>query len=112
MPQATTQRKPLVGTRIGQVTSDKRDQTATVVFTYKRKLPKYGKYVKRRTVYQVHDPNNECVVGDTVEISPCRPISKTKSWRLVRIVEESAARHDAERAAAAADAAPAEGAEQ
>ncbi|MBI1372883.1 MAG: 30S ribosomal protein S17 [Phycisphaera sp.] len=107
---STNIRKPLVGTRIGKVASDKRDQTIKVVFTYKRKVPKYGKYVRQRTVYHVHDPNNEAFEGDTVEIAPCRPISKTKSWRLVRIVERAPGRADAAQATAA-DASAGEGAD-
>jgi len=82
-------RKPLTGTRIGVVTSDKRDKTATVVVQFLAKLGKYGKYVKHRTVLQVHDPNNDAREGDKVEVAECRPISKTKSFRLVRIVERA-----------------------
>ncbi len=86
---STETRKPLVGTQTGVVTSDKRDKTVKVTVAYLQKLPKYGKYVKRRSVYQVHDENNDANLGDTVEIAPCRPISKTKTWRLVRVVEKA-----------------------
>ena len=83
-PQAP--RRPLAGLRTGVVVSDKRDKTRTVAVEYLREHTKYGKYVKRATRFQVHDENNECRLGDRVEIVNCRPLSKTKSWRLVRIV--------------------------
>ncbi len=80
----------LKGTRIGVVESDKRDKTRKVVIRYQAKHPKYGKYVGKRTVLHVHDEHNESGQGDVVEIAECRPISKTKSWRLVRVVEKRA----------------------
>lgn len=79
----------LKGTKIGVVESDKRDKTRKVVVRYKVKHPKYGKYVSRRTVLHVHDETNESHLGDKVEVAECRPISKTKSWRLVRVLERS-----------------------
>jgi len=78
-----------VATRIGFVDSDKRDKSRKVVIAYRAKHPKYGKYISRRTVLQVHDENNESREGDKVEIAECRPVSKTKRWRLVRIVERA-----------------------
>jgi small subunit ribosomal protein S17 len=78
------------GTTIGVVDSDKRAKTRRVVVNYLAKHPKYGKFVKKRTVLHVHDENNESKSGDLVEVAPCRPISKTKSWKLVRIVERRA----------------------
>lgn len=88
MSETTTpSSRPLLGTRVGVVTSDKRDQTRTVEVAYQYKHPKYGKYLKRAVKFQVHDPKNESKEGDRVQIGSCRPISKTKSWRLVRIVE-------------------------
>ena len=75
------------GSRIGVVESDKRDKTRKVVIDYLAKHRKYGKYVRRRTVLHVHDEENSSHKGDRVEVAPCRPISKTKSWRLVRVVE-------------------------
>ena len=74
-------------TKTGTVESDKRNKTRTVVVAYKTPHPKYGKFVSKRTILQVHDENNESKLGDTVEVAQCRPISKTKRWRLVRIVE-------------------------
>lgn len=75
---------------IGTVESDRRDKTRTVVIGYSARHPKYGKYVRRRTVLHVHDEANESRTGDRVEIAECRPISKTKSWMLVRVVERGA----------------------
>ena len=79
------------GTRIGTVESDKRDKTRKVVVRYMVKHPKYGKFVRKRTVLHAHDEKNESHMGDTVEVAPTRPLSKTKSWRLVRVVEKSKA---------------------
>ena len=76
------------GAKIGVVESDARDKSRKVVIHYKTKHPKYGKYVSKRTVLQVHDENNESHNGDIVEIAQCRPVSKTKSWTLTRIVEK------------------------
>ena len=75
-------------TRIGTVESDKRDKTRKVVIDFLAKHPKYGKYIKRRTVMHVHDENNESRTGDKVEVAECTPISKTKTWKLVRVVEQ------------------------
>lgn len=72
---------------MGTVETDVRDKTRKVVIAYLAKHPKYGKYVKRRTVLHVHDEANESRNGDVVEVVPCRPMSKTKSWRLLRVVE-------------------------
>ena len=71
---------------IGMVTSDKVTKTRKVTFEYLSKHAKYNKYVKRQTVLHVHDEKNESHVGDHVEVMSCRPISKTKTYRLVRIV--------------------------
>jgi len=73
--------------RIGVVESDRRDKTRKVVVRFQARHPKYGKFIKRRTVLHVHDESNESRLGDIVEVAQCRPISKTKSWRLVRVVE-------------------------
>jgi len=88
-------RKPLVGLSRGTVVSDKREQTCKVVVSFLAKDSKYGKYVKRRSVFHVHDPNNEAKTGDVVDVAPCRRLSKTKAYRLVRVVEAAADRaHD------------------
>ncbi len=89
MTTQTTDSRPLLGTKIGVVSSDKRDKTRTVSVAYKVQHPKYGKFVKRTQNFQVHDANNDSKEGDRVRIARCRPLSKTKSWRLVNI-EESA----------------------
>ena len=75
--------------RIGIVESDARDKTRKVVIAYSARHPKYGKYIKRRTVLQVHDESNQSHTGDRVEVAECRPISKTKSWVLTRVVEKA-----------------------
>jgi len=73
----------------GVVASDKADKTIKVVVNYQTRHPKYGKYLKRRTVLHAHDERNEAHEGDVVEITGCRPLSKTKHHRLVRIVERA-----------------------
>lgn len=73
-------------TRIGVVEGDVRDKTIKVRIDRVTKHPKYGKYLRRRSLFQAHDEKNQAHSGDVVEIMECRPISKTKSWRLSRIV--------------------------
>ena len=63
-----------------------RHKTIGVTIQYLVKHPKYGKFLRRCTVLHAHDEKNECVLGDKVEVMECRPVSKTKHWRLVRIV--------------------------
>ena len=75
--------------KTGVVESDKGEKTCKVVINYLSKHPKYGKYIKRRTVLQVHDESNQSHTGDRVEVAECRPISKTKSWVLTRVVEKA-----------------------
>ena len=71
------------------VTSDKMNQTVTVMIERKIKHPLYKKYIKKSTKIHAHDPDNKCQQGDLVKIAECRPISKTKSWKVVEIVESS-----------------------
>lgn len=78
-------------TLTGTVTSAVCDKTVTVMIERRIKHPVYGKYIKRSTKLHVHDENNECGKGDVVVIEQCRPMSKTKSWRLVEIQEKAAA---------------------
>jgi small subunit ribosomal protein S17 len=78
-------------TKVGLVVSDKRDKTVTVLLERQVKHPLYGKYIKRSTKVQAHDEDNSCGAGDKVMIAECRPISKTKSWVLLRVLQESAA---------------------
>ncbi|MBN1361001.1 MAG: 30S ribosomal protein S17 [Sedimentisphaerales bacterium] len=73
----------------GTVTSNSGDKSIRVTIDYKVKHPKYGKYIRRRTKLAVHDERNECGVGDLVEIAECRSYSKTKSWRLVRVLQKA-----------------------
>lgn len=82
------QRRPRP-TRVGVVTSASRDKSIRVQISYSVKHPKYGKFMQRRSVLHAHDEKNECGVGDRVEVMECRPLSKTKNWRLVRIVERA-----------------------
>lgn len=78
-----------IKTNRGKVVSISGDKSIRVQMEYLVKHPKYGKYIKRRTKFGVHDEANLAQVGDTVEIVECRPMSKTKSWRLVKIVEKA-----------------------
>ena len=71
---------------VGVVTSDKTAKTRRVEIPRMVKHPKYGKYIRRRTVCHAHDENNESGLGDTVEIIESRPMSKTKRWNLLRVV--------------------------
>ncbi len=82
----STEKRKLRSRLIGVVTSDKVTKTRKVTFEYLSRHEKYNKYVKRQTVLHVHDEKNESRVGDQVEVMSCRPISKTKTYRLVRIV--------------------------
>jgi len=75
-----------VRTLTGRVVSNKMQKSMTVLVERKVKHPKYGKYIKRSTKLHVHDEENVGRIGDMVEISPCRPRSKTKSWCLNKIV--------------------------
>jgi len=75
--------------RIGIVVSDKMDKTVVVASEVREKHPLYGKFVKRTTKFVAHDEKNECGIGDTVRIMETRPLSKTKNWRVVTIVEKA-----------------------
>ncbi len=75
--------------RVGVVTSDKMDKTITVSVERKVKHPMYGKFVKKTKKFHAHDENNDCGVGDTVRIMETRPLSKSKNWRLVEIIERA-----------------------
>ncbi len=77
------------GAKIGVVESDKRAKTRKVVVSFLSQHPKYGKFIRRRTVLHVHDEANTSRVGDRVEVAPCRPISKTKFFKLVRVIERA-----------------------
>lgn len=74
-------------TATGKVVSDKMDKTVTVLIERRVKHPIYGKYITRSSKIHAHDENNECKAGDTVTVSETRPLSKSKSWTLLRIEE-------------------------
>ena len=76
-------------TLVGQVVSDKRSKTITVLVERRVTHELYGKIVARTSKYHAHDENNECKLGDVVEISECRPISKTKAWVVTRLIEKA-----------------------
>ena len=75
--------------RTGVVTSNKMDKSITVAIKWKEKHPIYGKFVNKTKIYHAHDEKNECNIGDTVKIMETRPLSKTKRWRLVQIIERA-----------------------
>jgi small subunit ribosomal protein S17 len=75
--------------QVGRVVSDKMDKTVTVLLERKVKHALYGKYIKRSTKVKAHDEDNNCAEGDTVRIEECRPLSKSKSWRVVEVLERA-----------------------
>lgn len=92
-PQTEPQTEPTRrsrGSRVGTVRSISGDKTVSVVSDNLVRHAQYGKYIRRRTKLAVHDPKSLSRVGDIVEIVPCRPISKAKAWRLVRVVRRPA----------------------
>ena len=84
MSQQTTNR-----TLTGRIISNAMDKTVTVLVERREQHPIYGKYISRSTKVHAHDEGNECNVGDTVIVVQSRPLSKTKSWRLLEIVERA-----------------------
>jgi small subunit ribosomal protein S17 len=76
-------------TMSGVVVSNSGNKSVSVVINYKVKHPKYGKYIRQRTKLAVHDERNQSGVGDLVEIAECRPLSKTKSWRLLKVLQKA-----------------------
>jgi small subunit ribosomal protein S17 len=78
-----------IKTLTGFVTSNRGNKSIRVTIDYKVRHPKYNKYIRRQTRLGVHDERNESKVGDLVEITECRPMSKTKSWRLVRVIQKA-----------------------
>ena len=73
----------------GRVISKSGDKSIKIAIDFKVKHPKYGKYVKRRTKLSVHDEHNQAGLGDVVDVAQCRPCSKTKSWRLVSVLQKA-----------------------
>jgi len=88
-PPAETAARAMLRTIVGVVSSDKGNKSITVVVDFQTKHPKYGKYLRRRTTIHAHDEKNEAKQGDKVELAECRPLSKTKHHRLIRIVEKA-----------------------
>jgi len=86
--ESTSERKG-IRTLTGQVVSNKMDKTIAVEIERQVRHPTYGKYVRRTTKLLAHDENNEAKEGDTVSITPCRPLSRRKSWRLLAVVERA-----------------------
>ncbi len=89
MSTDTTEAGKTVRTLTGQVVSNKMDKTIAVSIERVVKHPTYGKFVRRTTKLLAHDEKNEAREGDTVSITPCRPLSRHKSWRLLAIVERA-----------------------
>ncbi len=84
-----TEERSLRKTRVGKVVSSNMDKTIVVAIEDNVKHPTYGKIVKRTTKIHAHDENNECGVGDKVSVMETRPLSKTKRWRLVSVIEKA-----------------------
>ena len=84
-----TENRAFRKTRIGQVVSDKMDKTNVVAVEDSVQHPLYKKTMKRTYKLKAHDENNECGIGDTVEVMETRPLSKDKRWRLVRVIEKA-----------------------
>ena len=84
-----TEERTLRKVRVGMVVSDKMDKTVVVAIEDNVKHPVYGKIIKRTLKVHAHDENNECGIGDIVSIMETRPLSKTKRWRLVSIIEKA-----------------------
>ena len=84
-----TEERNLRKSRVGMVVSDKMDKTVVVAIEDNVKHPVYGKIIKRTLKVHAHDETNQCGVGDKVEIMETRPLSKTKRWRVVEIIEKA-----------------------
>lgn len=107
-PTASTEARGNRRLEVGIVISDKMNKTRRVEIPRLVKHPRYGKYIKRRTVCYVHDEKNESRIGDTVEIMETRPLSKQKTWRLVQIVKKAPEQAVAPTDAPSAEAVPAQ----
>ena len=86
MTDIAQQRRGRARTLVGTVVSAKADKTVTVAVTRLVKHPRYGKYIRRTTQLHVHDPHGSVQLGDTVQIAQCRPVSKTKNWRVFKLI--------------------------
>ncbi len=85
-----SEKEKTVRTVVGRVVSDKMDKTVSVAIERQIKHPTYGKYIRRTTKVLAHDEKNECKAGDRVAISETRPLSRHKSWQVVKLVERAA----------------------
>ena len=84
-----TEERTLRQVRVGRVVSDKMDKTVVIAIEDNVKHPVYGKIIKRTLKVHAHDENNECGIGDKVRIMETRPLSKTKRWRVVEVIEKA-----------------------
>ena len=84
-----TEERNLRKSRVGYVVSDKMDKTVVIAIEDNVKHPVYGKIIKRTLKVHAHDEDNSCGIGDKVEIMETRPLSKTKRWRIVRVIEKA-----------------------
>ncbi|OGI43729.1 MAG: 30S ribosomal protein S17 [Candidatus Muproteobacteria bacterium RIFCSPHIGHO2_01_FULL_65_16] len=91
MTEQTEQAKKATRSLTGRVVSNKMDKTITVQVERRIRHPLYGKFITRRTRLHAHDANNDCKEGDLVQIEECRPLSRTKSWQLVKVLERASA---------------------
>jgi len=89
MPTSMQATRNLRKERIGEVISNKMDKSITVAVRRKVKHPIYGKFIRKTTKFMAHDEKNECGIGDTVKIMETRPLSKSKRWRLIEIIEKA-----------------------
>lgn len=87
--EKATKQRPLLRTIQGVVASDKADKTVKVIVQYQQQHPKYGKILSRRTVLHVHDEQNLAKEGDVVEVAECRPMSRTKHHRLMKVIQKA-----------------------
>ena len=88
-PTSAPARKPMMATEVGRVVSDKMNKTVTVLVERRVKHPLYDKVVTKSAKYHAHDENNECKTGDLVEIVATRKLSKTKAWRVSRLLQKA-----------------------
>ncbi|MBS1215936.1 MAG: ribosomal protein [Proteobacteria bacterium] len=88
--QGVPERKPLIATLVGRVVSDKMNKTVTVLVERRVKHALYGKVVTRSAKYHAHDENNECKAGDLVEIVATRKLSRSKAWRVSKLLQKAA----------------------
>lgn len=84
-----TAKTKMTRTVTGRVVSNKADKTITVLVERRLRHPLYGKFISRRTKLHAHDENNECKEGDLVLVQECRPLSRTKTWRLTKVLEQA-----------------------